>query len=679
MNLFADYLQPLTDWLQTNPHWSLFITFFISLTESLAIIGSIIPGSVTMTAIGILAGAGIMRLDLTLIAATLGAICGDSLSYALGFFYSEQLVDVWPFKKYPKWLIYGKEFFSRHGGKSVLLGRFIGPLRSLIPVIAGIMHMKQWRFLLSNVLSAIVWSLLYIMPGALIGAASHGLSAESATRLFLLILILLAGIWLLSLLIKWIFIKLSSFLKRNLNSLWLYFKNNPKFRLFYNAITPIGETNHYPTAALSLLSLCSLLFFIVLTLLSFNTQTLTFINLAVHLFMQSFHTRLLEAFFIVCTQLTSPISICCLYIISSLWFIHHKHLKAIIYLTSLIFFSGLIGYSLSYIINSPRPQGLQVTLPGSSFPVINLEMATAFYGFILFYINNKYSILTNTLRTFILIVLGLSGFGAIYLGDVWFTDVIASYFGGATICLVHCLIYRKKNLYYLKNEQSSTILFSLLVGIICSISLSTYLNFKTLADEHTPYPKVYSLNESVWWNQQSPILPLYRLNRIGNRISLLNIQYVGDLDLLQNSLEQKGWEPHTESFFIKLLMKMNPQSNEIKFPLLAQLYENKPPELIMTYKESHSKLILELNIWESNYNIPELNQPLWIGTIHQNVHDINKANNQENPQIINSLSYIIPALNSFTLRRIDLPKNRINSTLFPTTPSILLIKNTNKS
>ncbi|MDF1929064.1 hypothetical protein PGH45_01850 [Legionella pneumophila] len=83
MNLLADYVQPLTYWLQANPHWSLFITFLIALSESLAVIGSIIPGSVTMTAIGILAGSGIMRIDLTLLAATLGAICGDSLSYFL--------------------------------------------------------------------------------------------------------------------------------------------------------------------------------------------------------------------------------------------------------------------------------------------------------------------------------------------------------------------------------------------------------------------------------------------------------------------------------------------------------------------------------------------------------------------------------------------------------------------
>lgn len=682
MNLFADYIQPLTDWLQANPRWSLFITFFIALTESLAIIGSIIPGSVTMTAIGILAGSGIMRLDLTLIAATLGAVCGDSLSYALGYFYSDQLVEIWPFKKYPKWLKYGKEFFARHGGKSVLLGRFIGPLRSLIPVIAGILHMKQWRFLLANFISAIGWALLYVMPGALIGAASHGLSAESATRLFIIILIGLAGIWFFGLVIKWLFIKLNFFLKNHLHQFWLTVEKKPGLRSFYHLITPKEEVNHYPTVALLILTLLCVLCLVTLAVLSIKIQWLNCINFPIHLFMQSFHTPLLEAFFIVFTQLTSSITIISLYMLCCIWSFYHKNYKIISYFTSILISSSMVALILAYLIDSPRPQGLLVTMTGSSFPAVNIVIATAFYGFILFYINNKYTLLTNSLRSLILVVLGLSGVGTVYLGDVWFTDVIAAYFAGASICLVHYLIYRKTDPDHLKATQSTIILLSLVAGIIASMALSNYINFKTLAHNHTPYHKVYTLKESLWWNQQKPILPIYRLNRIGNRISLLNIQYVGDLDVLQSTLEAHGWEFHSESFLTKLLMLMSTNSNQIKFPLLAQLYENKAPELIMTFKDTQSKMILELNMWESNYNIVELNKPLWIGTIHQNVHDYGKKSTsykltKNSSQPINPLTFLVPALNKFTLRRIDLPENMINTTLFPTAPTILLIKNPN--
>ena len=102
MQVFAEYVQPVTVWLTNNPHWALFITFLISFSESLAIIGSIVPGTVTMTAVGILAGSGVMRIDLTLLAAILGAIAGDSASYFLGFYYSDSLSKIWPFSKHPK-------------------------------------------------------------------------------------------------------------------------------------------------------------------------------------------------------------------------------------------------------------------------------------------------------------------------------------------------------------------------------------------------------------------------------------------------------------------------------------------------------------------------------------------------------------------------------------------------
>lgn len=674
MNLFADYIQPLTNWLQANPSWALFITFFISLTESLAIIGSIVPGSVTMTAIGILAGSGIMRIDLTLLAATLGAISGDSLSYALGYYYSERLVDIWPFRKYPLWLKYGKDFFARHGGKSVLIGRFVGPLRSIIPVIAGIMHMKQWRFLIANIISAIGWSLLYVMPGVLIGAASHELSAESATRFFILILVLLAGMWVTGVAIHWILTSLNSFLRKNLHNSWLKLKKHRQLCKLYYALTPTDEDNHYPTAALFLSVIFSIVCLIALIIMNAQTDWLSNIALPLNLLLQSFHTPLLEAFFIFCTQVTSTLTLSCVFGICCLWFIDHKSARTILYLLSTLLISTLLALLLAHYINSPRPQGLLVPMPGSSFPAIHLTVATAFYGFILFYINNKYSLLANTPRNFLLVILILSGFAAIYLSDHWFTDVLAAYLAGSIVCLIHCLIYRKFHFGELKVKPSFTMIFLLLSTILCATSLSTYLNFNEISYNHTPYQKKFSIHATTWWNQQKPILPLYRLNRIGKKISLLNIQYAGDLHDLQNSLQDKGWESHSESFFTKLAMKINGKSNTMKLPLLSQLYQNKRPQLIMTFEDPDANTILELNMWESNYNLYESNQPLWIGTIHQRNKDGSDIIDSHHNQSINPITYLLPALYNFKVRRLELPQSMLTNTSIRNLPLIVLIK-----
>ncbi|MGC1182521.1 VTT domain-containing protein [Legionella sp.] len=676
MDLLVDYVQPLTNWLQQNPHWSLFITFLISLTESLAIIGSIVPGSVTMTAIGILAGSGIMRIDLTLLAAILGAVVGDTLSYLLGYFYSERLVEFWPFKKYPQWLQYGKDFFALHGGKSVLIGRFIGPLRSIIPVIAGILHMKHWSFFIANVLSAIGWALLYVMPGVIIGAASHELSTESATRLFVLILICLASMWLLSSMVKWLVNTLNSFFKRHLHILWLRLTNKSIVKPLCKVITPNNEKDHYTTASLALIALFSLFGFMILMGLTIQTQWISFINLPTHLFLQSIHTSVIKTFFIFCTQLTSIITIAGLFLICCFWFIYHKNPKAIIYLTGLLFFTYLLARLLAHYIYVARPIGLLVVMPGSSFPAINLMVATAFYGFILFYINTIYSFFTNALRTFVFAILGLSGLGTLYLGDYWLTDVLASYFAGATISLTYCLLYRKTHPTIIKVKHATYMIISLFMGILLTTAISTYFNFHTLSYNHMTYRKEFSLSEKMWWNQQKPILPIYRLNRIGKRISLFNIQYSGDLDFLAENLKLNGWEPYTESFFTNLLTWINNQSNGAKLPLLTQLYENKAPSLIMLYTDYQSKLVLELRIWESNYNLTEFNQPLWIGSIHPSTPRNTKSMNSQvyAQNLINPLSYLLPNENPFSIKKIMLPDAMIKTTIYPTQPYIILIK-----
>lgn len=676
MNLFVDYVQPLTTWIQENPSWSLLITFAISLTESLAIIGSIIPGSVTMTAIGMLAGSGIMRIDLTLLAAMLGAIAGDSLSYFLGYIYSDRLNEIWPFKKYPVLLTYGKKFFEQHGGKSVLIGRFIGPLRSIIPIIAGISHMKQWRFLIANVISAIGWSILYVVPGILIGAASHELSAESTTRLFILILLGLGGIWIITQFIKWLLIRLNSFFKEYLHLIALNLKSHPFLGGVLNVFIPNYEQNYAGTMALLFVAIIAAIGFIIISVFTAETQFFSNINLHVHFFIHSFQTSILLTFFIACAQLINLYTIASISLVCCIWFIIFKQHKTLMFFTSVLLISGLSGLILSYLIISPRPSGILVNMPGSSYPDINLMIATGLYGFFLLVFKSHYDVLTYVLRIVLLLILGINGLGAIYLGDYWISDVLGAYLGGLSICLFHFLIYRKNTYNTQKPVLSISMLSLIFLSLLMSSLISFFLNYDTLIHNHKEISNEFILNESDWWDQQKPILPLYRLNRVGNRISLINIQYEGKLDSLKMGLLNNGWELQTGSFFKNILIKMNNQSDNVKLPLLSQLYANKSPKLVMTYKDVHSGIILVIRIWESNYNLDKSDNPLWIGSIDINISE-NKSyyfNTTNRLKQMNALTYLLPALKKFTVRRISLSNQMLKPTSLPFAPFILLIK-----
>ena len=79
-----------------------------------SIIGTIVPGSVMMTAIGALAGVGVIPLWRTIIWAILGAIAGDGISYWLGRRFNERLPGIWPFRAYPNLLENGEAFFRKY-------------------------------------------------------------------------------------------------------------------------------------------------------------------------------------------------------------------------------------------------------------------------------------------------------------------------------------------------------------------------------------------------------------------------------------------------------------------------------------------------------------------------------------------------------------------------------------
>jgi membrane protein DedA with SNARE-associated domain len=168
--------------------------FMISLSESLALVGLIVPGTVIMFGVGAIVATGSLGLKLVLLLAATGAIVGDGISYWLGRHYQEKLRRTWPFSRYPGMLQIGETFFNRHGGKSVLFGRFVGPVRPVIPVVAGMLGMRWQHFGVVNVLSAIGWALVYILPGVFFGA-SLAVAGAVSTRLAVLIFTLIVAMW----------------------------------------------------------------------------------------------------------------------------------------------------------------------------------------------------------------------------------------------------------------------------------------------------------------------------------------------------------------------------------------------------------------------------------------------------------------------------------------------------
>lgn len=162
---FIQHLLPTFEHLGILGYWVAFLAAFL---ESLAIVGTFIPGAIIVIIFGFLSAEGYFDIGDLIWFVALGAILGDVISYYLGtkgkmFFKNEnKLLRL-------SHLETGEEFFKKHGNKSIFFGRFIGPLRAIVPFVAGLSKMNIKIFLFWNITSGVLWAIIHVLIGYFFG------------------------------------------------------------------------------------------------------------------------------------------------------------------------------------------------------------------------------------------------------------------------------------------------------------------------------------------------------------------------------------------------------------------------------------------------------------------------------------------------------------------------------
>lgn len=159
----------MLEFVKANQAWAPAIIFALTFAESLAILSLVVPAWALIIAFGPLIGSAGIDFWPILIAAALGATLGDAVSYWVGLYFKDGVGKVWPLSKYPDLLPKGHAFFERWGIAAIFIGRFSGPLRAAVPLVAGIVQMPHLQFQIANVVSAFVWVAALLIPGNFLG------------------------------------------------------------------------------------------------------------------------------------------------------------------------------------------------------------------------------------------------------------------------------------------------------------------------------------------------------------------------------------------------------------------------------------------------------------------------------------------------------------------------------
>ena len=169
LDLFLNLDQYLFDLTAKYQNWIYLILFLIIFLETGVVVAPFLPGDSLLFAVGALAALGLLNLWLILGLLILAAFLGDSVNYSIGKYFGVKVFERdYRFIK-RKHLIKTQEFYERHGGKTILIARFVPIIRTFAPFVAGIGSMNYRQFMAYNLVGGIIWVTVCVVGGYFFG------------------------------------------------------------------------------------------------------------------------------------------------------------------------------------------------------------------------------------------------------------------------------------------------------------------------------------------------------------------------------------------------------------------------------------------------------------------------------------------------------------------------------
>ncbi len=572
MTDWPDLLRDIHLWVVHHPHWAGAGVALVALLESLALVGMLVPGVALMFAAGALIGFGALPFWPLCVWAMAGAVVGDGLSFWLGRRFRRRIDRVWPFDRHPELLRRGVAFFRRYGGLSVLFGRFVGPVRAVIPLVAGMMGMPGGRFVLVNVVSAALWAPAYLLPGVVFGASLE-LAARVAGRLAVLLVALLAlswvGVWLGHRIYRF-------FRSRTQRILEWWFDLCRDHPLAEWLVGPLLYPWQRDYLTLTLLGLLLALGFLPLR---------HFLPAGPPLSLVFLHTPWSDAFFSAVRLLTDWSALLVLGGILGFWLLLTRRRVALLHwLISLGFCAlfdaleiadgailrGLVGYGfLALVIGAQTPPRWRWLV---------FSVTTVWWSIVIF--------------------------ARLYLAPIALTALLLSLAASMVWLVMAGVGYRR--------HQDGRIpgLGGLVLVLIAGALALLYLHQR---ESPVARPVVRALAPVCWWRHDWRRLSRWRQDLFGERNQALVLQWTGRLGEIRAGLAARGWRPAPRPGITNVLFWLAPESRLEQLPVLPHLHAGRPESLVwLKLQDRETALIVRL--WPSGYCLRS-GVPVWLGTV----------------------------------------------------------------
>ncbi len=155
--------------------WIYGILFVIVFAETGLVVTPFLPGDSLLFAAGAIAASGALDARIAIVLLAIAAIAGDAVNYSIGRSAGHRIIQLartdprWARWVNPAHIERAHAFFERHGGKAIVLARFVPIVRTFVPFVAGVAEMSYRTFALYNVTGGVGWVVICIGAGYLFG------------------------------------------------------------------------------------------------------------------------------------------------------------------------------------------------------------------------------------------------------------------------------------------------------------------------------------------------------------------------------------------------------------------------------------------------------------------------------------------------------------------------------
>jgi membrane protein DedA with SNARE-associated domain/membrane-associated phospholipid phosphatase len=611
----------LIDAASRHPSLALLVVGAVAFIESLAIVGTFVPAAVVMFCAGVLVGHGALGGLPTLAIAAAGAIAGDAVSFEAGRHphVRQRMLEL--ARGRAGWMTRAEELVRRRGAASIFIARFAGAVRAFVPLLAGMAGMPRVQFYGVNVLSALLWAPVHILPGALFGSSLH--LAEAVSGRIALLLILLAAL-------LWIAASLVTLLRRRIAPLaarWrdaavvsLRRRSSRWTRLPLLVLDPGGSGSNGMLAGMGLLLGAGWLFFSVLEDVA-TKDPLVQADLGVFDFLQQLRTGAADQVMVIVTQAGSVGVMLPLVVVVLAWLLWRRCWRTAAYWVGSAAFAELMVQVLKYTLARQRPLALYDGGEQFSFPSGHATVSVVVLGFLAFLVSRRQS---GAWRTWVGIVatvyVVMVAFSRLYLGAHWFSDVVAgASFGLAWVAFVS-MVYTHRAV----GENLAPRGLAAVAGLSIVAALSLWSGLHGPADQ-----KLYALQPlqpqvvraADWQRTDWRRLPLQRREIAGDQEERFNLQLACSREDVVRLLREAGWTPAPRWTGKSVLLALASQAGLGELPVLPRFDQGRRAALTFVAPgpvPGTTRRVLRL--WRSNVEVLDASgrtaAPVWYGTAY---------------------------------------------------------------